>query len=102
MVESGQLKRRKIDSAFLGLTNVNYNPEVLSEPEQMRQGGTQVVIQFKDDDGDNVGVQISVDSMSSKADLNKMLAEFLTPEQDHTGPQLFQFFLGEKEIVSAI
>jgi hypothetical protein len=68
----------------------------------MRQGGTQVVIQFKDDDGDNVGVQISVDSMSSKADLNKMLAEFLTPEQDHTGPQLFQFFLGEKEIVSAI
>lgn len=40
--------------------------------------------------------------MSSKADLNKMLAEFLTPEQDHTGPQLFQFFLGEKEVAVAI
>lgn len=44
MVETMQLKRRKIDSAFLGLTNVNYNPQVLGEPEQMRQGGTQVVI----------------------------------------------------------
>lgn len=31
-----------------------------------------------------------------------MLAEFLTQEEDHTGPQLYQFFLGDKEISIAI
>lgn len=66
MVETMQLKRQKTDTAFEGLTNVNYNPEVLAQPEEMRQGGTQVIIQFKDDLGDNVGVQISVDSFSTK------------------------------------
>lgn len=77
-----------MDKAFEGLTNLNYNPEHLnaSDDDEQRVGGTQVIIQFKDDDGEAVGVQISVDSLSSKQDLNKMLAEFLTEKEDHTGP----------------
>ena len=80
-------KRRKLDNAFEGLTNLNYTAEVLNEPDEPKVGGTQVIIQFKDDDGEEVGVQISLDSLSSKGDLNKMLYEFLADKiGDHTGP----------------
>lgn len=49
-----------------------------------------MIIQFKDDKDELVGVQISVDSLSSKSDLNKMLAEFLKDKDDaETGPQLY-------------
>jgi len=27
------LKRRKLDKVFTGLTNLNYTPEILNEPE---------------------------------------------------------------------
>lgn len=40
-----------------------------------------MIIQFKDAEEKEVGVQISIDSLASKRDLNLMLAEFL-PEQD--------------------
>ena len=49
-----------------------------------------------------MGVQISVDSLSNKAELNKMLHEFLQEEEDHTGPQVYQFYLGEREVRTAI
>ena len=102
-LEKSSLKRRKLDQAFSGLTNINYTAEILNEPEEPRLGGTQVIIQFKDDKDELVGVQISVDSLSSKGDLNKMLAEFLKDkEEDHTGPQLYQFFLGDREIKTDI
>lgn len=87
MVEVQNNKRRKLDSAFEGLTNLNYTADVLNQEDEVRVGGTQCIIQFKDDDGEVVGVQISVDSLSSKGDLNKMLHEFLQDQkQDHTGP----------------
>ena len=103
MVEVENKKRRKLDAAFEGLTNVNYTADVLGQEDEPKVGGTQCIIQFEDDDGEVVGVQISVDSMSSKGDLNKMLAEFLQDKQeDHTGPQLYQFFLGDKEVKMSI
>jgi hypothetical protein len=33
-------KRRKIDRAFDGLTNINYTAEIINEPEEPRVGGT--------------------------------------------------------------
>lgn len=68
-----------------GLINVNVeeyknNPEAF-EPEKKESSGKQVIIQFKDAEDKEVGMEISVDSLASKRDLNEMLAEFL-PEQD--------------------
>ena len=40
----------------MGLTNLNYTQEILNEPEEVRSGGTQVIIQFKDDQDELVGV----------------------------------------------
>lgn len=39
-IEQSSLKRRKLDLAFTGLTNLNYTAEILNEPEEPRQGGT--------------------------------------------------------------
>jgi hypothetical protein len=39
-LEPRSLKRRKIDSAFTGLTNLNYTAEILNEIEEPRIGGT--------------------------------------------------------------
>ena len=64
-----------------GLVNVNVeeykqNPEIFEE-ELKQESGTQVIIQFKDAEEKEIGVQISLDSLASKRDLNEMLAEFL-------------------------
>jgi len=64
------------------LTNLNYNAETLADIAKPVLSGTQVIIQFKDDEGKSVGVQVSVDSFSTKADLNKMLQEFLADRFD--------------------
>lgn len=74
-----------------GLINVNVeeyvnNPEAF-EPEQKESSGKQVIIQFKDAEDKEVGMQISVDSLVSKKDLNAMLAEFLPePDENETVP----------------
>ena len=41
-LEPESLKRRKVDKAFEGLTNLNYNPEHLNAPDEdeNRVGGT--------------------------------------------------------------
>lgn len=45
-------------------------------------------------------MQISVDSLSSKAELNKMLVQFLeNPEFDG---QFYQFYLGDREVKTSI
>lgn len=62
------------------------NPEAF-EPEQKESSGKQVIIQFKDAEDKEVGMQISVDSLVSKKDLNAMLAEFLPePDENETVP----------------
>jgi hypothetical protein len=43
-LEQSSLKRRKLDQAFSGLTNINYTAEILNEPDEPRLGGTQVII----------------------------------------------------------
>jgi ribosome assembly protein 4 len=75
-------KRQKVDKVYDGLTNLNYNAETLADIAKPILSGTQVIIQFKDDEGQSVGVQVSVDSFSTKADLNKMLQEFLADRFD--------------------
>jgi hypothetical protein len=39
-LEQSTLKRRKLDQAFTGLTNINYTAEILNEPDEPRIGGT--------------------------------------------------------------
>jgi hypothetical protein len=41
----------------------------------------EVIIKFRDVDGKEVGYEISVDTNSTKADLNKMLNEIIEPEE---------------------
>lgn len=81
LLEGNSKKRQKTDrfDPQGGLTNLNYHPGIL-DLDEPKIGGHQLVIQFKDNDGNQVGVQISVDSLSSKQDLNKMLSEFINQE----------------------
>lgn len=44
MVEVQNNKRRKLDSAFEGLTNLNYTADVLNQEDEVRVGGTQCII----------------------------------------------------------
>lgn len=43
-LEPANLKRRKIDQAYTGLTNLNYTSEIVNEPDMPNTGGTQVII----------------------------------------------------------
>ena len=48
-------------------------------------------------------MQISVDSLASKKDLNAMLAEFLPePDENETVPQMYQFFIEDFEVRESI
>lgn len=92
-------KRQKRDASDTGLTNLNYNPETLKQIEQeTRFGGSNVNITFKNDEGETVGVEVQVDNFTNKADLNKMLQEFMDVDEDHTGKQVYQFYLGDVEV----
>ena len=93
------------------LTNVNAeeyktNPEVFEERLEKRPVGAQVFIQFHDADNNAVGEQVSVDSYSSKADLNGVLVEILREAGIETEElhyeQIYQFFLGEHEVRNSI
>lgn len=50
-LEPTNKKRQRIDKAYDGLTNLNYNAETLADIAKPVLSGTQVIIQFKDDEG---------------------------------------------------
>ena len=62
-----------------------------------------VIIQFKDQEENDVGFEISVDSATtSKLDLNRMLSDVRQPEEGEDENQVFQFYLDDKEIKGSI
>lgn len=67
-----------------GLVNVNIEEQKQKEANgevDIKPQGREVIIQFKNTEDQEVGVQISISSASSKLDLNKILAEFLEGEE---------------------
>ena len=61
-----------------------------------------VIIQFRDQEEKEVGFEISVDSRTSKADLNKLLQEVRTPAEGEDEGQIFQFYIDDKEVKVSI
>ena len=61
-----------------------------------------VIIQFRNQEEADVGFEISVDSTTSKIDLNKLLKEVKEPEENEDENQRFQFYLDDKEVKVSI
>ena len=61
-----------------------------------------MIIQFRDQEEKEVGFEISVDSRTSKADLNKLLQEVRTPAEGEDEGQIFQFYIDDKEVKVSI
>ena len=61
-----------------------------------------VIIQFRNQEETDVGFEISVDSTTSKIDLNKLLKEVKEPEENEDENQRFQFYLDDKEVKVSI
>jgi ribosome assembly protein 4 len=102
-VKEPAAKRQKRGTKETGLTNLNYNQQTLQEIEnEAHFGGVNVIIQFKNDEGEEVGCQVQVDNFTDKKDLNKMLQQLMDVESDHTGLQQYQFYLGEMEVRGTI
>ena len=105
-------KKEKVEDG--GLTNVNVE-EYKADPQKFEEElnltkpvGAQVFIQFQDAESNELGQQISVDSFSSKKELNAVLFQLLEDagqlpdESQTTVQQIYQFFLGENEIRNSI
>jgi len=69
------------------------------DPEESK--GNTVIIQFRDADDQNVGMEISVGTETSKLDLNRLLEEVREPAADEER-QRFQFYLDDKEVKASI
>lgn len=77
-------KRKKVEHPQ-GLVNVNIEEQRLREANgevDPKPHGREVIIQFRNVEEKEVGVQISINSGSSKGDLNKILAEFLPDNKE--------------------
>ena len=61
-----------------------------------------IIIQFRNQEEKDVGFEISVDSTTSKIDLNKLLKEVKEPEENEDENQRFQFYLDDKEVKVSI
>ena len=61
-----------------------------------------MIIQFRDQEEKEVGFEISVDSNTSKSDLNKLLSEVRTPTEGEDEGQIFQFYIDDKEVKVSI
>ena len=74
--------------------------ELAENAEESKQ--QTVIIQFRDSEDIDVGFEISLNAQTSKADLNKLLAEVREPEEGEDERQLFQFYLDDKEVKQSI
>ena len=94
-------KRQKLHhepvAKSVGLINVNIEEQKAAGTQDLKPQGREVIIQFRNNEDKEVGTQISINSGSSKMDLNKILTEFLS-EGGSTEFQLYQFFLGDREV----
>lgn len=90
---TGGGKRRKI-------THCEPLAQLPEKGEETKQ--QTVIIQFRNPEEEDVGFEIAVDSDTSKADLNKLLAEVREPEEGEDDYQLFQFYLDDKEVKQSI
>jgi hypothetical protein len=77
------------------LKTIHIDPNQPAEEESKSQT---VIIQFRDQEDKEVGFEISVDSSTSKADLNRLLQEVRTPADGEDEGQLFQFYIDDKEV----
>lgn len=67
------------------------------------EGPRTVIIQFRDAEDKEVGFEVSVDAATtSKADLNKLLADMREGEEDDDGPKRYQFYLDDREVKNSI
>lgn len=75
------------------------DPKAQQESEEHKN--QTVIIQFRDSEDNDVGFEISVDTTTSKADLNRLIREVKDPEEGEEH-QLYQFYLDDKEVKGSI
>ena len=73
-----------------------------NQPVEEESKSQTIIIQFRDQEEKEVGFKISVDSNTSKADLNKLLSEVRTPAVGEDEGQIFQFYIDDKEVKVSI
>lgn len=81
------------------MKTIHIDPNAPVEEESKQQT---VIIQFRDQEEKEVGFEISVDSNTSKSDLNKLLSEVRTPTEGEDEGQIFQFYIDDKEVKVSI
>lgn len=81
------------------MKTIHIDPNAQVEEESKSQT---VIIQFRDQEEKEVGFEISVDSNTSKSDLNKLLSEVRTPTEGEDEGQIFQFYIDDKEVKVSI
>mmetsp|Transcript_15782 Transcript_15782/g.26643 ORF Transcript_15782/g.26643 Transcript_15782/m.26643 type:complete len:408 (-) Transcript_15782:377-1600(-) len=93
-------KRQRTRQAQEPIQPAKVAPVKVVEPVEESKSQT-VIIQFRDSEDNEVGFEISVDTSTSKADLNRLLREVREGEEEDEH-QLYQFYLDDKEVKQSI
>jgi len=93
-------KRQSISAYGPGKRLKSTHVEPTSQIEESKN--QTVIIQFRDSEEQNVGMEISIPTDTSKLDLNKMLEEVREKKENEDDHQRFQFYLDDKEVKASI